>query len=128
MCDRIVVIDHGNIIADDTEENLSKTLSQEHRLIVQIDGPRNEVMKMLEGISGVKKLDRLKSYSGDIADYLIETDEKSDVRRELFEKISSNGWCMLGLKTQELSLEDIFLKLTMGENIKGFKKAKKEAD
>lgn len=128
VCDRIVVIDHGNIVADDTEENLSKTLSQEHRLIVQIDGPRNEVMKMLEGISGVKKLDRLKSYSGDIADYLIETDEKSDVRRELFEKISSNGWCMLGLKTQELSLEDIFLKLTMGENIKGFKKAKKEAD
>ncbi len=128
VCDRIVVIDHGNIVADDTEENLSKTLSQEHRLIVQIDGPRNEVMKMLEGISGVKKLDRLKSYSGDIADYLVETDEKSDVRRELFEKISSNGWCMLGLKTQELSLEDIFLKLTMGENIKGFKKAKKEAD
>ena len=128
VCDRIVVIDHGNIVADDTEENLSKALSQEHRLIVQIDGPRNEVMKMLEGISGVKKLDRLKSYSGDIADYLVETDEKSDVRRELFEKISSNGWCMLGLKTQELSLEDIFLKLTMGENIKGFKKAKKEAD
>ena len=126
VCDRIVVIDHGSIVADDTEENLSKTLSQEHKLIAQIEAPTQQVFEAIDTIKGVKKIELLKERPDSVNDYLIETDEKTDIRRELFEKISQNGWCMLGLKTQELSLEDIFLKLTMGESIKGFKNSSKE--
>ncbi len=126
VCDRIVVIDHGSIVADDTEENLSKTLSQEHKLIAQIEAPTQQVFEAIDTIKGVKKIELLKERPDSVNDYLIETDEKTDIRRELFEKISSSGWCMLGLKTQELSLEDIFLKLTMGESIKGFKNSSKE--
>lgn len=128
VCDRIVVINQGNIVADDTEENLSRSLSQDHRLIAQIDGPESEVIKTLETIRGVRKIETLKNVRDDIRDYLIETDEKLDVRRELFNRVSTRGWYLLGLKTQELSLEDIFLKLTMGETVKGFKKQKKEGE
>lgn len=128
VCDRIVVIDHGSIVADDTEENLSKTLSQEHKLIAQIEAPTQQVFETIDSIKGVKKIELLKERPDSVNDYLIETDEKTDIRRELFSKISQNGWCMLGLKTQELSLEDIFLKLTMGESIKGFKHSAKEGD
>lgn len=128
VCDRIVVIDHGSIVADDTEENLSKALSQEHKLIAQIEAPTQQVFETIDTIKGVKKIELLKERPDSVNDYLIETDEKTDIRRELFEKISQNGWCMLGLKTQELSLEDIFLKLTMGESIKGFKNSAKEGE
>ena len=128
VCDRIVVINQGNIVADDTEENLSRSLSQDHRLVAQIDGPENEVIKTLETIRGVRKIEKLKNVKDGVCDYLIETDEKLDVRRELFNRVSTRGWYLLGLKTQELSLEDIFLKLTMGETVKGFKKQKKEGD
>lgn len=128
VCDRIVVIDHGSIVADDTEENLSKALSQEHKLIAQIEAPTQQVFEAVDTIRGVKKIELLKERPDGVNDYLIETDEKTDIRRELFEKISQSGWCMLGLKTQELSLEDIFLKLTMGESIKGFKNSAKEGE
>lgn len=125
VCDRIVVINQGNIVADDTEENLSRSLSQEHKLVAQIDGPDSEILKTVETIRGVKKIEKTKDLNDSTADYLIECDENIDIRRELFNRISTRGWYLLGLKTQELSLEDIFLKLTMGETVKGFKKAKK---
>lgn len=128
VCDRIVVINQGNIVADDTEENLSKSLSQDHRLVAQIDGPEKEVIKTLETIKGVRKIETLKTVNDSICDYLIETDERSDVRRELFSRVAARSWCLLGLKTQELSLEDIFLKLTMGESVKGFNKQKGAAE
>lgn len=128
VCDRIVVINQGNIVADDTEENLSRSLAQDHRLVAQIDGPEKEVLKTLETIRGVRKIEVLKCIKDSINDYLIETEEKIDIRRELFNRVSTRGWYLLGLKTQELSLEDIFLKLTMGETVKGFKKQKKEAE
>ena len=48
-------------------------------------------------------------------DIRIEAKEGVDIRRDVFETVVKNGWDMLELKTSELSLEDIFLKLTMGE-------------
>ncbi|MBQ7981244.1 MAG: ATP-binding cassette domain-containing protein [Oscillospiraceae bacterium] len=127
VCDRIVVINQGNIVANDTEENLSRSLSQEHKLIAQIDGPSDEIIKTVSTIRGVKTIEKGKSLGESVSEYLIETDEKIDIRRELFNRIAARNWYLLGLKSSELSLEDIFLKLTMGENVK-FTKKKGESD
>ncbi|MBP1572398.1 MAG: ATP-binding cassette domain-containing protein [Oscillospiraceae bacterium] len=127
VCDRIVVINQGNIVANDTEENLSRSLSQEHKLIAQIDGPSDEIIKTVSTIRGVKTIEKGKSLGESVSEYLIETDEKLDIRRELFNRIAARNWYLLGLKSSELSLEDIFLKLTMGENVK-FTKKKGESD
>ncbi len=126
VCDRIIVINSGNIVANDTEENLSKSLSQEHKLIAQIDGPAEEVIKTVSTIRGVKTVEKGKQLSETVAEYNIETDEHIDIRRELFNRIAARNWYLLGLKTSELTLEDIFLKLTIGENVKLGKKAKGE--
>lgn len=127
VCDRIIVINQGNIVANDTEENLSRSLSQEHKLIAQIDGPSEEILKTISTIRGVKTIEKGKSLGESVSEYLIETDEKLDIRRELFNRIAARNWYLLGLKSSELSLEDIFLKLTMGENVK-FTKKKGESD
>ena len=127
VCDRFVVINQGNIVANDTEENLSRSLSQEHKLIAQIDGPSDEIIKTVSTIRGVKTIEKGKSLGESVSEYLIETDEKIDIRRELFNRIAARNWYLLGLKSSELSLEDIFLKLTMGENVK-FTKKKGESD
>lgn len=127
VCDRIIVINQGNIVANDTEENLSRSLSQEHKLIAQIDGPSDEIIKTVSTIRGVKTIEKGKSLGESVSEYLIETDEKLDIRRELFNRIAARNWYLLGLKSSELSLEDIFLKLTMGENVK-FTKKKGESD
>ena len=53
VCDRIVVINKGRIVADDTADNLSSALTADHKLIARIDGPREEVVKVISSIPGV---------------------------------------------------------------------------
>ena len=52
-----------------------------------------------------------------VFEYEIEANEKEDVRRELFKRLAAKNWPIVGLRTSELTLEDIFLKITMGEGI-----------
>lgn len=116
VCDKIVVINEGKIVADDTEDNLSKTLANENRVAVKIEGEKDKVIAEITAIEGVE------NYSAYIADkgvweYKIETKDGTDIRRKLFEMAVKNGWCILEMKSSELSLEDIFLKLTMGEKV-----------
>lgn len=125
VCDKIIVINEGKIVADDTEDNLSKTLSADHKLIVRIDGgTTDEVIKVIKGVNGVVMCEVGIKHDRNIYDYRVEADENMDIRRDLFKRIADRGWYILEMKSSELSLEDIFLKLTMGENINDIKKRK----
>lgn len=117
VCDRIIIINGGKIAADDTTENLTKNISTDHRVIARIDGPREEVLKMVKGIGGVVSVVADMEREKDIFDYEIETREDADIRRELFKRVAARNWVILGLKTSEMTLEDIFLKITMGDNV-----------
>lgn len=117
VCDRIIIINGGKIAADDTTENLTKNISADHRVIARIDGPREEVLKMIKGINGVVSVVADMEREKGIFDYEIEARENTDIRRELFKRVAARNWVMLGLKTSEMTLEDIFLKITMGDNV-----------
>lgn len=117
VCDRIIIINGGKIAADDTTENLTKNISADHRVIARIDGPREEVLKMVKGIGGVVSVVADMEREKGIFDYEIETREDADIRRELFKRVAARNWVILGLKTSEMTLEDIFLKITMGDNV-----------
>ena len=119
VCDKIVVINEGRIVADDTEDNLSQRLSQDNRLTVRIEGEQRKVTEMLEGIKNVVKVDIGAKHGEDIMEYRIEAKEGSDIRRELFTSCVEHGFVILEMKSSELTLEDIFLRLTMGESITG---------
>lgn len=117
VCDRIIIINGGKIAADDTTENLTKNISADHRVIARIDGPREEVLKMIKGIGGVVSVVADMEREKGIFDYEIESREDADIRRELFKRVAARNWVILGLKTSEMTLEDIFLKITMGDNV-----------
>ncbi len=117
VCDKIIVINEGKIVADDTEDNLSRKLSADHKLIARIDGPSDAVESTIMGIKGVLSCEVGMKHEDSVWEYRIEAKEGVDVRRELFRRIAERGWYILELKSTELSLEDIFLKLTMGEVI-----------
>lgn len=117
VCDKIVVINEGKIVADDTEDNLSKTLANEHKLLAKIDGDREQVLSVIKSIKGVVSCTADVMREDNVWEYRIEAKEGVDIRRELFTAIAENGWYILELKSSELSLEDIFLKLTMGESV-----------
>ena len=109
VCDKIIVINEGKVVANDTEEHLSQKLS------AKIQGDKDKIVRAMQGIKGVEKVICDASHKDGVNDIRIEAKEGVDIRRDVFETVVKNGWYMLELKTSELSLEDIFLKLTMGE-------------
>lgn len=117
VCDKIVVINQGKIVADDTEENLSKNLVNNNKISVKIDGPYDEVEKVISSIVGVKAVSMTSKDTDEFCGFSIESEEGVDIRRELFKRISERSWYIMELKTSDMSLEDIFLRLTVGESI-----------
>lgn len=122
VCDKIVVINQGKIVADDTEENLSRNLVNNNKISVKIDGPSSEVEKVISSISDVKIVELTSKETDDFCEFSIESNEGADIRRELFKRIAERNWCIMELKTSDMSLEDIFLKLTVGESVPTVKK------
>ncbi len=120
VCDRIVVINQGKIVADDTADNLSRELTADHKLIARIDGPKDEVIKLVQTIPGVVSVVADMQRERGVWEYNIEAVEGTDIRRELNRRLMSRNWYIMGLRSSELSLEDIFLKLTMGESVTEF--------
>lgn len=117
VCDKIVVINEGKVVANDTEENLSRKLSGDHKLSVTVEGDKEQVLRTIQSIDGIDSVVLDAEHKNNVCDYRIEAKEGMDIRRELFRKIAEKGWYILELKSSELSLEDIFLKLTMGGNV-----------
>ena len=118
VCDRIIVINKGKLVADGTADDLSKTLSNDRRIVIRVDGPENETRNLLSKISGVVKVEPLGRKESGTFDFIIETEDGVDVRREAFKRLSERGWAILMLKSNEMTLEDIFMRLTAGEDVK----------
>lgn len=112
VCERVIIINNGHIVADDTEINLSNTLTKQHRVIARIAGPEETVLHAISGISGIKQVLLLGPKEPDSFDFQIEVEEGKDVRRQLFNILADRKWPILALDSGEMTLEDIFLKLT----------------
>ena len=112
VCDRVVIINKGQIVAQDTLANLTHSIGESIRLTVRIIGPEKPVTRMLREIPGVKYVETLGSREADSVDYLVESDSKTDVRRPLVNAVLAGGYSLLMLKPMDVTLEDIFLQLT----------------
>ena len=115
VCDRVIIINRGRIVADDTAENLSATMSTDHRHLAIIEGPEHERYKTLSTIPGMVEVTTLGNRGNGMFEYSLEAKEGTDIRRELFKRMSGRNWPIMGLKSTELTLEDIFLKLTSSD-------------
>lgn len=115
ICDRIVVIDKGKLIADDTAENLSRNLSAEHKLTVQIEGNEKDVKPILEQIPEMEKVDVRREVEKNLFEYELNAREGADIRREVFKRMAARNMPILLMRNSELTLEEIFLKLTTGD-------------
>ncbi len=110
VCERVLIINEGKIVAIDRPENLSNRLGGTERIHLEVKGPSKEVMTLLRGMKGVQEVTR---EGGDpVVHYTIECRPGRDLRAEMAEAIVSRGWGLLGLQATGMSLEEIFLKLT----------------
>jgi len=118
VCDRIVVINKGQIVANEKTEDLVTAVDGSRKMIAKIVGPQDEVEKALKGVAGIRSVDVLGKRDTDSVSYLIESEERVDARKPLFYTLASKGWPLVGLEGMELSLEDIFIRL-VGDSRKG---------
>ncbi len=116
VCDRIVIISEGKIVADDTAANLSDHFSKDRRLQVAIAGPRKEVADLLGGIAGVDSVKALGSRESGVEEFAVEVRPGTDIRRDLFTRLAQRNWPLLSSKSMAMSLEDIFINLTLHQN------------
>lgn len=112
ICERVVVINKGKIVADDTPDSLSKNLSSDHKLIARIEGPYQEIEKLLSKIPQIISVVDLGEKEKDVHEFSIESEPGADLRREVFKRMAERGWPVVNMRSSELNLEDIFLQLT----------------
>jgi len=112
ICERVLVISGGVIVADDKPENLASAAAGARTLIIRIGGPSGTVRELLHSLEGVKSAESLGKKEPDSCDFLVESIQGADIRRPLFGALSKAGYPILMMRPQSDSLEDIFLKLT----------------
>ena len=115
VCDKIVVINLGRLVANDTTEHLSHNLSADHKLTVQIEGPVKEVKALLEQIPDMQEVHLNRTIDKTIGEYELNAVEGCDIRREVFKRMAARNYPILLMRSSELTLEEIFLKLTTGD-------------
>ncbi len=117
VCDRVIIINGGEVAADDTADNLSKKMSVDPRLVVRLEGNKEEILRKLKTLEGVKTASAEREIVENIFEYEVRADEKADISRQISNMAQENSWTILKMHTTELTLEDIFLKITMGEGV-----------
>ncbi|MBP0973415.1 MAG: ATP-binding cassette domain-containing protein [Oscillospiraceae bacterium] len=117
VCDRVIIINHGVVAANDTATSLSQKVSTDHRIIVRMEGERVAILQAIRALDGIKYVRADMEREPGIWEYEIEAEPGRDIRRDINRIARENEWNILMLKTMEMTLEDIFLKITMGEHI-----------
>jgi ABC-2 type transport system ATP-binding protein len=117
VCDRVVIINKGVVQADGTTDNLSKAVTGENKIIVRIDGDKSEVLQKLRTIDGIKSINADMQREENTFDYEIESESNVDIRIKVNELAKENDWNIMMLNLGTMTLEDIFLKITMGEDV-----------
>ena len=113
-CSKVIIIHQGKIVAEDSFENLEKSLHEKPRIAVTIKNPPRDirqVIPVLKNIDGVVSV-----ITQSPTNYIIETSSDNDSRELISEIIVKNKWGLLELKQEKISLEEVFIKLTLAED------------
>ncbi len=116
ICERVIIINKGKIMAIDTPENLSKALSRDNRLMIRVEGSAEDIEKALNSVEGISYIEALGQKEEGTYDYIIEAETESDIRKNVFSALAGAELPILMSKTMGLSLEEVFLQLTTDES------------
>ena len=115
VCERIIVINNGRVVADGATDTLAHDLSPDHRLILRAEGPEKEMVHALQNVPGVVDTYSLGEKEKGVYDLSVESTPDNDIRRDVFALMARKGWPILALKNTDLTLEDLFLQLTSSD-------------
>ena len=114
VCERIIIINKGKIIADERTEDITRTIEDGYHYQFKISGPPREIKNALEKINGVKSATETGEKEADAYAFLVESERGIDVRKAVFNLCARMNWAILGLSPVGTDLESIFIRLVDG--------------
>ena len=125
-CGRVVIINRGRVVAEDTPENLTQRLKGGAALKLEVRGPREAVLETVRAVPGVLSV-RAGEGAGPVLEVEVDVQPGGDVRAELARAVVQGGFDLLDLQRMGMSLEEIFLHLTTTDAAVGEAAAAAEA-
>lgn len=124
ICERVVILNKGKIVAIDTPENLEEKTKEQNVLFVTVEDKEEKMSSLKEKITDIEKLEMIKDNEDGTKQYKIVSKSEKDIRKSLFDTLPKEGITIFELKKAETSLEDAFIKLvdnatSKTENAKG---------
>ena len=111
VCERVIIINKGKIIADERTEDIVKTIEDGYKYRIKICGPAREVESALRRTGGVKSVDATGERDADSYAYIVESEKGLDVRKAVFALCVSHNWPIIGLEPVGTDLESVFIRL-----------------
>lgn len=112
VCDYILIINNGKLVASDTTDNLEKMTMGSNTLELSVKGDRERLKNILDQMEEIREVEWVKSEEQDLVSLKITTDENTDVREKIFYKMAEKQMPIMDMHSTKISLEDIFLELT----------------
>ena len=117
ICNRVIIINKGEIVAIDTPENLEKRVASKNIIYVTVEDIEDKVIGMKEKIEGIKDIKLEKTNEDGTKQYSIQVDKELDIRKTLFASFAKENITIFEMKKADTSLEEAFMKLIeKGEN------------
>ena len=111
ICNKVIIINKGKILAIDTPENLEKQTQSENNIIITVEDSKNKMKTIKEIIPEIKEIKLIKDNNDGTKQYLITSEKEIDLRKKIFEELPKQKITIFELKQTETTLEDAFLKL-----------------
>lgn len=111
VCERVIVLNEGRLVADDTPENLENAIQSKNSCVALIEGEPEQVLAALERAPSVESTERLGLSEPGVWEYRIRGKEDADIRRDVFNVLSEAHLPLLGTRSAHVTLEDVFLRL-----------------
>ena len=117
VCDHILILSHGRLVADDPIDALEESALAHTQLCLGIKGAEDEILSLLEAIPGVSEIEALESDTDGICRFALTTDPENDPRDAIFYTLAEHKMPLAEMHTESATLEDIFLALTSDEEL-----------
>jgi ABC-2 type transport system ATP-binding protein len=114
VCDGVIIINRGRIVAQGTESDLVRQAFPSARIEVRVAGATGDVAGALRAVPGVVGIEPLASRDGAVG-FLVEAERDRDVRPDLVRLVTGKGWALQELHQVGMSLEEVFIRVVAGE-------------
>ena len=114
ICNKVIIINKGKIVAIDTPENLENKVSNNNSVYVTVEDPKNKIKTMQEKIKDIKKLELVEENEDGTKQYVIEANGEIDIRKTIFAEFAKENITIFEMKKADTTLEDAFMKLIEG--------------